>query len=117
MELLTLLFGWPHELLHVLALYLVGRRPESIANTYVDIPDDLPTSQYVFVAGLPALVFWSGAILSALALFSSPDIPRLVARLALTTLFSVAAAGTIGDLYLIAARLMNERQPGGFDGE
>ncbi len=117
MQLLLLIFGWPHELLHLLALYLIGRRPEAVTGTHIDLPDDLSTWEYVFVAGLPALIFWTGAILSALALVSSPDLMRLMARLVLTTGFSIAAAGTIGDLYLIAMRLLDEQQTGGQDVE
>ena len=71
---ITRIFGPPHELLHVLAL-LIGRRPTAISWTHVDIPDDLTTRQYVFVAGLPALVFWSATALALLVYHTPPTRP------------------------------------------
>jgi hypothetical protein len=111
MRLLLLIFGWPHEALHVLALWLIGRRPEAVTRTHVDIPADLTTGQYVFVAGLPALVFWSAAALCAQALFNAPDVLRGALALAALLVFSLGGFSTVGDLLLIARRLLDERTP------
>lgn len=117
MSTLLWLFGWPHELLHALALYLIGRQPEAITRTHIDIPDDLSTGQYVFVAGLPALVFWTGLALCAQRLFNAPDAPQFVLWLVITSVVGLAAIGTLGDLYLIVVRLLVERlrPPEGFE--
>lgn len=105
MNILVRVFGWPHELLHVLALWLIGRRPEAVIQAHVDIPDDLSTGQYVFVAGLPTLVFWSAAVICLRGLFSAESVAALIVWAALTTLATLAAVGTLGDLYLIVLRL------------
>ena len=105
MNWLVRLYGWPHELLHVLALLLIGRRPRLVAQTYVDIPDNLTTGQYVFVAGFPALVFGLGTLICVVALLDAPDVGQFLLRFVLMSLFSVATFGTMGDLYLIAQRL------------
>jgi hypothetical protein len=112
MEIFLRLFGWPHEQLHVLALLLIGRRPESITRTHVDIPADLSTPQYVFVAGLPALVFGGGTLISLAAFLDAPDIGQAALRLVITGLLATAAFGTMGDIQLIIERVMNESKPG-----
>lgn len=111
MLLLSRIFGPPHEALHVLALWLVGRRALSISWTHVDIPDDLTTPQYIFVAGLPALVFWSAAALALLAALNAADLGRLLLALAATLVFGLAAYGTLGDIHLILLRLMGDQPP------
>ena len=58
MEQLQKIYGAPHELLHVLALMLIGRRAVKFAQDHVIVPSDLTTAQYVFVAALPAIVFF-----------------------------------------------------------
>jgi hypothetical protein len=105
---LVRIFGWPHELLHVLALLLIGRRPKALTQTHVDIPDDLSTGQYVFVAGLPALVFWPIAVLCIQGVFNAQGIVALVVWVFLSVIATLAAIGTLGDLYLIVMRLMEE---------
>lgn|GEM_PF-575843 len=111
-ETLNRIFGWPHELLHALALLLIGRRPVGIAQTHIDIPDDLTTAQFVFVAGLPALVFWGIAAVAALALLNAPSILHGVLWLLIGGVAALAAFGTVGDLTLIAARLIEARGSG-----
>ena len=106
MRLLRRLYGWPHEMLHVLALGLIGRRPEAITSRHVDIPADLSTGQYVFVAGFPALVFWSIAAISLRLLLSTPDLAQVALWLIVATLSTGAAFSTFGDLQLIALRLL-----------
>ena len=78
MNILVRIFGWPHELLHVLALRLIGRQPRMVQQTHVDIPDDLSTSQFVFVAGLPALTFGLAAAISLQLLFAARDIGQVI---------------------------------------
>lgn len=109
MENFLRVFGWPHELLHVLALLLIGRRPESITHTHVDIPNDLSTPQYVFVAGLPALVFGGGALIGLMMFLDAPDIGQAVIRLVITGILAIAALGTMGDIALIIERVTAEK--------
>jgi hypothetical protein len=111
MKTLLNIFGWPHELLHVLALRLIGRRAVAITRTHVDIPDDLSTGQYVFVAGLPALVFWSITAVCLLSLVNAPTIPVFILWAVLTPISMIAAAGTVGDIVLISARLLESQPP------
>ena len=117
MKILLWVFGWPHELLHALALRLIGRRPEAITQAHIDIPDDLSTVQYIFVAGLPALVFWTGLVFSGQMLFSATSPAQIIFRLALTSVLGLAAMGTLGDLYLILMRVLADRfkPPEGFE--
>jgi hypothetical protein len=109
MQVLIRIFGWPHEFLHVLALWLTGRRAVQFTQTHVDIPDDLSTGQYVFVAGLPALVFWSAALWGAQALLSARSIGEAALWFGVTGFFGIGVAGTLGDLLLIFERIMTER--------
>lgn len=108
---LTRIFGPPHEALHLLALWLIGRRALAVSWTHVDIPDDLTTRQYVFVAGLPALVFWGATGAALLAAVSAPDVGRLVLALTAALVAGVAAYGTFGDIHLILLRLAEESPP------
>jgi len=114
MDFLIRIFGPPHESLHVLALYLIGRRPESKSSTYVDIPDDLTTGQYVFVAGLPAFVFWNMAIVGLLILVNAPNLAAIALGMILLLVGGLAGFGTLGDLQLIAERIIEDqnRPPG-----
>lgn len=105
------LFGWPHELLHLLALRIIGRRAVSITKTYVDIPEDLSTGEYVFVAGLPALIFWSITAGGVLLLLNAHAPLQFLLGLLVTATATIAAVGTIGDLLLIAARLLEHPIP------
>lgn len=105
MEALYRIFGPPHELLHVLALYMIGRRPDRMTVRYVDIPDDLTTGQYVFVAGLPALVFWGIALAGISLLIGGDNFGKVVIGFVMMTVGTLAGLGTVGDLQLIAARV------------
>lgn len=109
--LLIRLFGYPHEFLHVLALWCIGRRPLRITQIYVDIPDDLSTAEYVFVAGLPALVFWLGALGCVQMVLSAGSFLQFVLWGGLSLFFTLGGIGTIGDLLLIAARLLSPPPP------
>ncbi len=57
MNTLLKIFGVPHELLHVVALWLIGRRAVEFTARHVLIPDDLSIRQYIFVAAFPGGVF------------------------------------------------------------
>lgn len=107
MHLLLRLFGPPHEWLHVLALWLVGRRPTRVTVTHVDIPDTLTTRQYVFVAGFPALVFGFGALLSVAGLVNAATFGQAVLGLAGTLVFGLGLAGTVSDIEQISLRLQH----------
>lgn len=107
MNILLRVFGWPHELLHVLALRLIGRKPVHVEQTHVDIPDDLSTGQYVFVAGLPMLTFSLLTAISLSLLLNAPDVLQIILWLLLTGFFITALMGTLGDLMLILARLLS----------
>lgn len=111
MDLLLRIFGWPHEALHVLALWIIGRRAVKMTRTYVDIPDDLSTPEYIFVAGLPAMVFFGGLGITAQALFSATNLLQAVMWFAVSSLFGLAALGTLGDILLIGQRLFEDRTP------
>lgn len=105
MELLKRIYAAPHELLHVLALKLIGRKPVFVGGDHVIIPPDLTTGQYVFVAGLPALVFFGLLALGAFWLLnaSSPSHAGIAAAIILAAGFG--AAGTVGDIQLIMLKL------------
>jgi len=105
MDNLYKIFGPPHELLHVLALILIGRRPKAISYKHVDIPDDLSTRAYVFAAGLPALIFWGAAVIGGLKLGTSTSFSEAVTAFVIFSVFVMAGLGTIGDLQLIIRRL------------
>jgi hypothetical protein len=116
MDLLLRLYGWPHEALHVLALWLIGRRPRAVARLHVDIPDDLTTRQYVFVAGLPALVFGTAAAVGIMACFNAATLGQAALGLVVTLIMGIGAAGTVGDLQQIALRLaQNVNTPATFE--
>ena len=102
---LAQLYGWPHEMLHVLALRLIGRRAQTVAHTHVDIPADLGRGEFVFVAGLPALVFWPLSGIAAQQLLAAQGLGAALFWLVCAALLLPAAAGTLGDLMLIALRL------------
>jgi len=106
MNLLVRIFGWPHEGLHVLALWLIGRRALAIRQTHVDIPGDLSTGQYVFVAGLPALVFWGLSALGIIGLLNATTLVQAALALVVALFFGVGAVGTLGDVTLIIERLL-----------
>lgn len=105
METLYRVFGPPHELLHIVALLLIGRRPKAVNSRYVDIPDDLSTPAYVFVAGLPALVFWGAALVALLKVVNASGIGEAVIAFVVFTVAALAGLGTFGDLQLILRRL------------
>jgi hypothetical protein len=109
MDFLIRVFGPPHESLHVLALYMIGRRPKSTTRTYVDIPDDLTTGQYVFVAGLPAFVFWNMAIAGIIILVNAPNLPALALGFLLLLVGGLAGFGTLGDIQLIYDRIIRDQ--------
>ncbi|MBC6936763.1 MAG: hypothetical protein DWB42_13110, partial [Chloroflexi bacterium] len=77
----------------------------------VEIPADLTTRQYVFVAGLPALVFWSAAAAGLLGVLNAPDAGRFLLALAAAAATALAGIGTLGDLHLIILRLLQDRSP------
>ncbi len=105
MDILYRIFGPPHELLHVLALFLIGKRPKSIGYRHVDIPDDLSKVEYVFVAGLPALVFWGIAIVVALKMVNASSLGEGLILFVAFSLASFAGLGTLGDIELIVRRI------------
>jgi hypothetical protein len=108
METLIRLYGPLHEFLHVLALWLIGRRAVTWTNRYVDLPPDLTTGQYLFVAGLPALVFWGVAGGGLLLLLGALDLGRLALGLGLLLVGGLGGFGTLGDLQRIWARVRGE---------
>ena len=105
MEILYKIFGPPHEFLHVLALLLIGRRPKTIGYRHVDIPDDLSKWAYVFVAGLPALVFWGAAIFAGIKLGGATTFTELAVSFIVFSVAGLAGLGTVGDIQLIMRRL------------
>lgn len=110
LEQLNRIYGAPHELLHVLALLLIGRRALKYNRQQVVIPSDLTTAQYVFVAGLPALVFFGCLAAGAVWLINVRTPTQAGIAVAVILAAGFGAAGTIGDLQLIAHRLAGGRQ-------
>ena len=49
-------FAWPHEMLHVLALKLIGKKPVRVGRSRVQVPKGLTFGETIFVNGLPVLV-------------------------------------------------------------
>ncbi len=111
MRLLIRLYGWPHEGLHALALLLIGRRARHLTQTHVDLPPDLSDGQFVFVAGLPALVFWGGAALGALGLLRAATLGQAALALAVIFVMGIGGLSTLGDIYLILNRLLVNHRP------
>lgn len=109
MQVLIRLFGPPHEILHVIALLLIGRKPTRITRSHVDIPDNLTTRQYVFVAGFPALVFGGAALLGVVGLVNAVTWEQAILALVATVLGGLGAAGTVNDIEQIALRLQNRQ--------
>lgn len=109
MQLLIRIFGPPHEGLHLLALWLIGRRAIDFGSTYVDIPEDLTMWQYIFVAGLPAIVFWGTAALGVTMLLNARIGGDLIVGFALLMLGTLGGLGTGGDIQLIIARVTEEQ--------
>lgn len=108
MRWLMRLYGWPHERLHALALRLIGRRAHEIGAAHIDIPADLTTREFVFVAGLPALVFCGATGLGAVLLLDAATGPVTLAGLLLVIGGGPGVFGTLGDLHLIGERLFSE---------
>jgi hypothetical protein len=105
MHILMRIFGPPHELLHVLALWLVGQRPRQVTWTHVDLPDTLTMRQYIFVAAFPALVFGGGALLGVLGLVNAATPTQAALGLGAALVFGLGATGTVNDIELILQRL------------
>ncbi len=89
----------------MLALFLIGRRPKSVGYKHVDIPDDLSTGAYVFVAGLPALVFWGLALVAGLKLANAGSFGEIIVAFVVFSVAALAGLGTLGDIGLIIRRL------------
>lgn len=102
--------GTPHELLHALALVLIGRRAVKLTHDHVIIPDDLTTREYVFVAGLPAFVLFGILAIAAVVLINAPTANQAGIATGVIIITAIAAAGTIGDLQLIMWRLSEKRE-------
>jgi hypothetical protein len=101
MDFLLKFYGPIHESLHVLALWLIGRRAVTWTKRYVDIPADLTTGQYVFVAGLPAMVFWGVAAVGLVTMVSGGDLVMMGLGMLLLLVGGLGGFGTVGDLQLI----------------
>src|SRR5579871_2542058 len=110
MERLKRIYGTPHELLHVLALALIGRRALEFASDHVIIPSDLTTRQYVFVAGLPAVVFVICFALGGVGLLNARTVNQAGIAAAVMIASAPAVAGTIGDMQLIVLKLTETNQ-------
>jgi UDP-N-acetylmuramyl pentapeptide phosphotransferase/UDP-N-acetylglucosamine-1-phosphate transferase len=102
------IFGPPHEFLHLLALWLIGRRAVGFSWTHVDIPDDLSVGQYVFVAGLPALVFWVTAAVGGVHLMNAANLGDGLIGFAVLMVAMFAGLGTMGDIQLILMRVLEQ---------
>ncbi|MBI1256656.1 MAG: hypothetical protein GC204_04240 [Chloroflexi bacterium] len=112
MEQLQKIYGAPHELLHLLALILIGRRAVKFAQDHVIVPSDLTTAQYVFVAALPAIVFFTCMAIGVLALINAQTPGQAGIGVGVIIAAGIGAAGTFGDLELIWQKLsQNNSEP------
>lgn len=108
MQQLEKIYGAPHELLHLLALLLIGRRALKFTNQHVIVPSDLTTAQYVFVAALPALVFFTCTAIGVLVLLNAGTPGQAGIGVAVILAAGFGAAGTFGDLQLIWLKLSQQ---------
>ncbi|MBW4437224.1 MAG: DUF3267 domain-containing protein [Pleurocapsa minor GSE-CHR-MK-17-07R] len=106
---MTRVIGIPHELLHVLALLLIRRRPTGIGLKHVDVPDDLSTRQYIFVAAFPTLAFLLLAAVGLVLLMNAASVLTALAGIVLVLLGMLGMAGGVGDVQLIQLRLARDR--------
>lgn len=106
---MTRLIGIPHELLHVLALLLIRRRPRGIGAAHVDVPEDLSTRQYIFVAAFPSLTFLLLAAAGLVLLMNATSVLTALAGILLVLLGMLGMAGGVGDMQLIQLRLARDR--------
>ncbi len=100
----------PHELLHALALVLIGRRVGRMVDDRVVIPDDLSTPEFVFVTGLPALVMLCVLVAAVILLFNARTPNEAGIATGVIIVAAAVAAGTIGDLQLIVRKLAQHPQ-------
>ena len=105
MTTLLKIFGYPHELLHVLALLLIGRRAVKFTSRHVELPDDLSKREYVFVAALPGLVFFVVMAVSIIGLLSAETWKEMIAGLIGVLVGGFGVASAMGDFELIVQRL------------
>ena len=105
MQQLQKIYGAPHELLHLLALLLIGRRAVKFAQDHVIVPNDLTTGQYVFVAALPAIVFFTCTAIGVLVLLNAQTPGQAGIGVGVILAAGFGAAGTFGDLQLIWLKL------------
>jgi hypothetical protein len=103
-------FGLPHEALHVVALWLIGRRAVQFTMRHVIIPDDLSTRAYLFVAGFPGAVFALILCMGAVALFNTVSIPGLFISVAAILIGGFGVASALGDFDLMIARLQERNE-------
>lgn len=108
MRLLLRIFGPPHELLHVTALLLIGRRPHRVTRAHVDLRDSLSDAQDLFVAGLPALIFGALALVGVLGLLNAHTVAQALLALLVVTIGRFGTASAAGDLQLIAWRFEHQ---------
>ena len=111
MNTLLRLYGWPHELLHALALLLIGRRPRGIARQHIDLPLDLGRRQFIFVALFPTAVFVLLAALGLLALLSAGSLLQMALGALLSVAGMAGAAGGAGDWRAVERALASGRDP------
>ncbi len=104
-EQLQRIIATPHELLHVLALLLIGRRAGRMVDDHVVIPDDLSTPQFVFVAGLPALVAFVVLVAAVILLLNTHTPNEAGVATGVIIVAAAVAVGTLGDLQAIVRRL------------
>ncbi len=95
----------PHELLHALALVLIGRRAGRMVDDHVVIPADLTTLEFVFVTGLPALIMLGVLVAAVILLFRARTPNEAGIATGIIIVAAAVASGTISDLQQIARKL------------
>ena len=97
-KLVVIVLAWPHEMLHVLALRLIGKQPEKVGATYVLSPEGLTLDEIIFVNALPVLV--TGTLFALGFLVPRPiyDNPIFIVFHGLMLGYTGGSAGDVGTI-------------------
>ena len=97
-KLVVFVLAWPHEMLHVLALRLIGKQPERVGATFVLVPEGLSLDEIIFVNALPVLVTGTLFALGFLVPRVVWDNPIFIVLHGLMLAYTGGSAGDIGTI-------------------
>lgn len=104
MQWLLWLYGWPHEALHVIALWLLGKQPRHVTRTGVDLPPGLSRGQFTFVALMPGFIFLVLAAVGLNSLLNATTPAGWIIGILVTLVGMVGVAGAVGDIMAVQRR-------------